>query len=142
MISFMYIPFFRIRVSLCRYLSMLRENLKAAIKKSGMAVKEIAAESKVNKRTIDKWIGAEQTEPKVIDFYRVCKALSVTMEHMVDGETGAAYVRKIMKFDPLAIHVPDKIRSIVQDLMFLDEKELRGIRAIIEILAEDKKGKT
>jgi len=121
---------------------MLRENLKAAINKSDMVVKEIADKSQVNKRTIDKWLGAEQTKPRVIDFYKVCKILSVTMEQMVDGEAGAVFVRKIMKFDPLAIHVPDKIRSIVDDLMLLDEKELRGIRAIVEILAEDKKGKT
>ena len=82
---------------------MLRENLKVAIEKSGFIVKEIADKADVKKRTIDKWVGAEETEPKVNDFYKVCKILSVTMEQIVDGESGAEYIREIVKKDPKAI---------------------------------------
>jgi transcriptional regulator with XRE-family HTH domain len=78
---------------------MLRDNLKAAINKSGLIVKEIAAKSGVKKRTIDKWVGIGATEPKVNDLYKVCKVLSVTMEWVVDGEAGSEYVGMIMRND-------------------------------------------
>jgi len=78
---------------------MLRDNLKSAISNSGMIVKEIAAKSGVNKRTIDKWVGISGTEPKVNDLYKVCKVLVTTMEWLVDGEAGAEYVRGIVKKD-------------------------------------------
>jgi transcriptional regulator with XRE-family HTH domain len=119
---------------------MLRENLKAAIAKSGMIVKEIAVKSGVNKRTIDKWVGVSKTEPKVNDLYKVCKVLSVTMEWLVDGEAGAEYMRKIVRNDPKAIQVPDRISPIVEGLLFLDDKELNAIRASVEVLSEVKKG--
>jgi transcriptional regulator with XRE-family HTH domain len=78
---------------------MLRDNLKAAVTRSGLIVKEIAAKSGVNKRTIDKWVGIGATEPKVQDLYKVCKVLSVTMEWVVDGEAGSEYVRTVVRKD-------------------------------------------
>jgi transcriptional regulator with XRE-family HTH domain len=67
---------------------MLRENLKIAISNSGMIVREIAVKSGVKKRTIDKWVGAEATEPKVNDLYKVCQILGITIEWAVAGESG------------------------------------------------------
>jgi transcriptional regulator with XRE-family HTH domain len=68
---------------------MFRKNLKTAISNSNMIVKEIANKSGVNKRTIDKWVGAEATEPKVNDLYKVCQTLGITIEWAVTGkETG------------------------------------------------------
>jgi transcriptional regulator with XRE-family HTH domain len=119
---------------------MIRENLKAAIDKSGLFVKEVAAKSNVKKRTIDKWVGSEETEPKVIDLYKVCVVLQTTMEEIVDGKAGAEYVRKVVRNDPRAIQVPDRLFPIVENLLFLDENELRGIRANVEALADAKKG--
>jgi transcriptional regulator with XRE-family HTH domain len=119
---------------------MLRDNLKAAIAKSGMIVKEIAAKSGVKKRTIDKWVGASETEPKVNDLYKVCKVLVTTIEGLVDGEAGAEYVRGIVRNDPMAIQVPDRIYPIVEGLLLLDDKELNAIRASVEVLSEVKKG--
>jgi transcriptional regulator with XRE-family HTH domain len=75
---------------------MLRDNLKSAISKSGFYVKELAAISGVNKRTIDKRIGLEATEPKVYDLFKVCKVLGITIEWTVDGEAGLVYVHRIM----------------------------------------------
>jgi transcriptional regulator with XRE-family HTH domain len=120
---------------------MIRENLKAAIARSNLFIKEVAAKSGVKKRTIDKWVGSEETEPRVVDLYKVCVTLRTTMEEVVDGETGAEYVRTVVRNDPKAIQVPDRLFSIVEDLLLLDEKELIGIRANVEALAEAKKGK-
>ncbi|MDR0312759.1 MAG: helix-turn-helix domain-containing protein [Treponema sp.] len=65
---------------------MLRKNLKEAISKSGKYVKEIASISKVNKRTIDKWLGVEKIKPNVEDIYKVCSALDITVEWLLTGE--------------------------------------------------------
>jgi len=120
---------------------MLRNNLKTAITKSGMVVKEIAYKSGVNKRTIDKWVGVSATEPKANDLYKVCKVLAITMEWAVDEEAGAEYVRLIVRNDPLAIQVPDGIKGIVDNLLLLNDNELKGIRANAEALAAPKKAK-
>ena len=70
---------------------MLRSNLRTAIGNSGLVVKEIAAKSGVNKRTIDKWVGTDGTEPRVKDLYEVCKVLGVTVEWLFDGEQETGY---------------------------------------------------
>ena len=78
---------------------MLKENLKAAFRASGMIVKEIAEKSGVKKRTIDKWVGTEETEPKVNDLYKVCRTLGITVEWAVAGEEGLDHVRELMAND-------------------------------------------
>jgi transcriptional regulator with XRE-family HTH domain len=119
---------------------MLRDSLKAAVAKSGLIVKEIAAKSGVKKRTIDKWVGIGATEPKVKDLYKVCKVLAVTMEWVVDGEAGTEYVRTIVRNDPFSVRVPDRIKDIVGNLLLLDEDELVGIAANAKAMAATKKG--
>jgi len=119
---------------------MLRENLKTAINKSGLIVKEIAYKSKVNKRTIDKWVGISETEPKVNDFYKVCKTLDVTMEEIIAGKEGAEFIRKIIKNDPRAIQVPNRISPIVEGLLLLNDRDLNTVYTLIESLTKDKKG--
>jgi transcriptional regulator with XRE-family HTH domain len=117
---------------------MLRDNLKTAVTNSGLIVKEIADKSGVKKRTIDKWVGRGATEPKVNDLYKVCKILSVTMERLIDGEAGTEFVKTVIRNDPSAVQVPDRIRSIVDNLLLLDDSELIGIRASASALVENK----
>jgi transcriptional regulator with XRE-family HTH domain len=120
---------------------MLRDNLKSAITNSGMIVKEIAAKSGVKKRTIDKWVGAEATEPKINDLYKVCQILGITVEWAVAGESGVEYLRKAIRNDPISIHVPDRIFPIVKGLLLLDDRDLSGVFAHVDALTQDKKGK-
>jgi transcriptional regulator with XRE-family HTH domain len=117
---------------------MLRDNLKTAIAKSGLIVKEIADKSGVKKRTIDKWVGISNTEPKVNDLCKVCKVLSVTMEWLVDGDFGTEFVKTVLRNDPSSIQVPDRIKDIVDNLLQLDDNELLGIRASAAALSATK----
>ena len=119
---------------------MLRNNLRTAIADSGLIVKEIAAKSGVKKRTIDKWVGIEANEPKVNDLYNVCMVLKTTMEWIVNGEAGTEYVKSIIKNDPRAVQVPDRIFPIVEGLLLLDDRELSAILANVHALTRDKKG--
>jgi len=72
---------------------MLRENLRTAIGNSRLIVKEISAKSGVNKRTIDKWVGASRTEPRVGDLHEVCKVLGVTIEWLLTGKDGSEHTK-------------------------------------------------
>jgi hypothetical protein len=83
----------------------------------------------------------KRTSPSVDIAYRCAKVLGITVEELVDGEAGAEYVRKVVINDPKAIQVPDRLSSVVEDLLLLDEKDLIEIRANAEALAVAKKGK-
>ncbi|MDR0441824.1 MAG: XRE family transcriptional regulator [Treponema sp.] len=113
---------------------MLRNNLKTAIAKSGFIVKEIAAKSGVNKRTIDKWVGSEETEPKVNDLYKVCEALGITVEWVVAGDAGLDYVRRLIAKEGKLWDAPERIRAIVKVLEGLDDGTLRTVRKMITAL--------
>jgi transcriptional regulator with XRE-family HTH domain len=81
-----------------------------------------------------------KSDPGVSTAYRLARTVNKTVEELVDGEAGAEYVRKAVRNDPRAIQVPDRLSSIVENLLLLDENELVGIRANVEALAEAKKG--
>ncbi|MDR0476237.1 MAG: XRE family transcriptional regulator [Treponema sp.] len=98
---------------------MLRENLRAAINSSGMIVKEIAEKSGVKKRTIDKWVGAEATEPKVNDLYRVCQTIGITIEWAVSGNEKGGFYQEII--------------AIAHKIAALDPKERQDILDFIDI---------
>jgi hypothetical protein len=82
-----------------------------------------------------------KSDPGVSTAYRLARSVNKTVEELVDGKAGAEYVRKVVRNDPRAIQVPDRLFSLVEDLLLLNEKELIGIRANVEALAEAKKGK-
>jgi transcriptional regulator with XRE-family HTH domain len=119
---------------------MIRENLKAAITKSGLFVKEVAAKSGVKKRTIDKWVGSEETEPKVIDLYKACVVLQTTMEEVVDGDSGEQYLRGYIREKGWGFSPPERIADIVQGLSLLDDNELDMIRGAVVSAVARKKG--
>jgi hypothetical protein len=81
------------------------------------------------------------SSPSVDNAYAIACVLRTSIEELVEGEAGAEYVRAIVAEDPKAIQVPARIKSIVDGLLVLDEKELVGIRANVEALAEAKKGR-
>jgi DNA-binding XRE family transcriptional regulator len=80
-----------------------------------------------------------KSDPGVSTAYRLAQCVNKTIEELFDGEAGLEYVRKVIRNDPRAIQVPDRIYSIVENLLFLNENELIGIRANVEALAETKK---
>jgi transcriptional regulator with XRE-family HTH domain len=66
---------------------MLKENLRKAIKASGLYVKEVSAHSGVSKRTIDKWLEIETINPCAMALYKVARVLKKTVEELLTGET-------------------------------------------------------
>ena len=66
---------------------MLKENLRKAVKASGLYVKEVSAHSGVSKRTIDKWLEVEGINPRAMDLYKVARTLKKTVEELLTGRT-------------------------------------------------------
>jgi transcriptional regulator with XRE-family HTH domain len=62
-----------------------KENLKSELAYSGMLVKELAANSGVNKRTIDNYLNTHNTMPSADAAVRIAAALGVTVEYLITG---------------------------------------------------------
>jgi hypothetical protein len=127
------------------------DNVRELLKGRKDGQKWLANESGVGRTAINNGIGklskpeskgrTIKNSPSVDNAYAIAKVLGLSVEELVDGKAGAEYVRKVVKNDPMAIQVPDRLSSIVEDMLILDEKDLIGIRANVEALAEAKRGK-
>ena len=115
------------------------DSVRSKIKHIKDGQKWLAEKSGVGRTAINSGI-SRLSSPSVDNAYFIAQALGTTMEELVDGEIGAEYVRKVVRNDPKAIQVPDRIYGIVESLLLLDENELAGLRANAEVLARNKKG--
>lgn len=114
--------------------------MRDAFESSGLFVKDIAARSGVNKRTIDDWVGGRAKVARSNDLYAVCKAVGITMEQAVDGEAGKEYVRNWVFNEAKVYRPPLRIADIVSDLLEMDDKSLAIIRGTIGGIVEGEKG--
>jgi transcriptional regulator with XRE-family HTH domain len=111
---------------------MLKENLRKAVKASGLYVKEVSAHSGVSKRTIDKWLEVEGLNPRAIDLYKVSRTLKKTVEELLTGRTPEGIqaetlelARTIMKlsyplffFQFAECHIQGVVRGLLRNCLF------------------------
>ena len=116
------------------------ENIRIHLNNLNETQKWLSLKSGVGHTVINSGI-ARTSSPSADNAYAIACALHVSIEELIDGEAGAEYVREVVMNDPKAVQVPDRIRTIVDGLLILDEKELVGIRANVGALVEAKKGK-
>jgi hypothetical protein len=64
--------------------------------------------------------------------------MRTTVEELIDGDTGAQYLREYIQEKGWGFSPPKRIADMVENLLSLDENELIGIRANVEALAEAK----
>jgi len=119
--------------------SIFWDNVREQIKNKKDGQKWLSGESGVGRTAINNGI-SKLSSPSVDNAYAVSRALETTIEELVGGEAGAEYVRGIIRNDPRAIQVPDRIKALVEGLLLLSDDELAGIRANVAALAEIKKG--
>jgi transcriptional regulator with XRE-family HTH domain len=62
-----------------------KENLKSELAYSGILVKELAALSGINKRTIDNYLNTHNCMPSADAAVRIATALGVTVEYLITG---------------------------------------------------------
>ncbi|GHV83853.1 transcriptional regulator [Spirochaetia bacterium] len=92
-----------------------KENLKAELEFSGMLIKELAARSGVNRRTIDNYLSTYKSQPSAENAVKIARALGVSVEYLVTGND------KPRREKTLAALSPD-LRVLVQTVEQLDEK--------------------
>jgi transcriptional regulator with XRE-family HTH domain len=65
-----------------------RENLKRELTYSGLLVKELALQTGIHKRTIDKYLTEKGSSPSVENAVLIARVLGVSVEYLVTGRGG------------------------------------------------------
>jgi hypothetical protein len=130
---------------------MFCDNLKAQMDALGMTAKDVAnamegigfafRRAKHPHRVVESWISKSRPyHPELLTGTALARVLNTTVEELVDGEAGAAYVRQLASKEGWGFSPPDRISDIVEGLSLLDDNELDMIRAAVASAVERKRG--
>jgi transcriptional regulator with XRE-family HTH domain len=119
--------------------SLFWNNLEKAREKAGIERKAIERECNLANNAFSQGL-KRNSSPSVDLSYLLAKTVGTTVEELVDGNAGLEYVLRIVRNNPRAVRVPDRIFPIVECLLFLNDKELRAILANVRELTSDKEG--
>jgi transcriptional regulator with XRE-family HTH domain len=104
-----------------------KENLKSELAYSGMLVKELAAISGVNKRTIDNYLNIHNTMPSADAAVCIAGALGVTVEYLITGHKP----QERNSYPP----VPDS-RVVMKNLEALNKRDRKIVLNLIKSLKD------
>ena len=104
-----------------------KENLKSELAYSGLLVKELAAISRVNKRTIDNYLNIHNSIPSADAAVRIAGALGVTVEYLITGH-------KQQERNP-SLPFPDS-RVVLKNLESLNKRDRKIVHNLISSLKE------
>jgi len=105
-----------------------KANLRAELDYLGLTVKELSVKTGIPKGTLDCYLGVRASMPPADIATKLANALDVTVEYLVTGQ-------EIKKLDKLLNH---NIRSIIQILVELSEKDIETIFGLAKILKNQK----
>jgi transcriptional regulator with XRE-family HTH domain len=101
-----------------------KKNLRAELDYLDMTVKELSTKTGIAKGTLDCYLGARASIPPADIAVKIANALGVTVEYLITGQENK-------KQDYLLDH---NIRSIIQILIELNEKDIETILGLSKIL--------
>lgn len=104
-----------------------KENLKFELAYSGMLVKELAALSGVNKRTIDNYLNVHNTMPSADAAVRIAGVLGVSVEYLVTGHKPQS---------PSSLPQLPGPRVILRNLESLSRRDQKIVLNLIKCLKE------
>jgi transcriptional regulator with XRE-family HTH domain len=104
-----------------------RENLKAELSYKGILVKELAALSGVNKRTIDNYLRENGSIPSAEAAVSIARILNVSVEYLVTGKSSGKHQ---------ASSLPPDIRTVIDILAKLDAKDRKIVQSLCGSLLE------
>ena len=104
-----------------------KENLKAELAYKDILVKELAALSGVNRRTIDNYLRRDNCTPSADAAVRIAGALGVTVEYLVTG-----HERHEQSKNPLS---PDP-RVVLKSLESLNNRDRKIVLNLIKSLKD------
>ena len=108
-------------------MSSFSKRLRSEIEYIGLNQKEFAAKIGLKKRTLDTYLGIQQSMPLADTAVKIAAALDVSVEYLV---TGKEYQQKIDISKYL------QFRDLLDDLAVLPEETLLPIKAVIKAFAE------
>lgn len=121
-----------------QYVGIVKADFKAFLRAEldflGLTVKDLSEKTGVPKRTLDCYLGARASVPPVDIALKIATALGVTVEFLVTGQDV-----KIQKRPPdtslLDTRLLDSdIRSIIQILAELGEKDIKTMLGLAKVL--------
>jgi len=101
-----------------------RTNLRDELDYLDLTVKELSAKTGIAKGTLNCYLGARASMPPADIAVKIANALGVTVEYLVTG-------KETQKKDKLLEH---NIRSIIQTLTELNEKNIETLLGLSKIL--------
>jgi transcriptional regulator with XRE-family HTH domain len=101
-----------------------KKNLRTELDYLGLTVKELSAKTGIAKGTLDCYLGARASMPPADIAVKIANALDVSVEYLVTGQ-------ETKKNERIINH---NIRSIIQILVKLSEKDIEVILGLSEIL--------
>ena len=74
--------------------------------------------------------------PRADESVRLARALKTTVEYLVSGDEGAAYVRELVAGEGFGWKPPAKLKELVDDLESLDENRFVSVKSMVHDLAD------
>lgn len=99
-----------------------KDRVKSELRRKNWVVKELAVHAGISKRTLDTYLRENFSLPPVDNAVKIARALDVTVEYLVTGETSRRVV------------LPLDIRNIVEKLEILDEGDRKAVESLIDTL--------
>jgi transcriptional regulator with XRE-family HTH domain len=103
-----------------------KENLKAELDYRGLLVKELAAQSGINRRTIDNYLSTHNAIPTADIAVSIARVLGVSVEYLVTGNE-ACQDKMISSFSP-------DLRLILQITEQLDKEDREIVLNMVKLL--------
>jgi transcriptional regulator with XRE-family HTH domain len=108
------------------------KRLRSEIEYIGLNQKEFAAKLGIKKRTLDSYLGAQQSMPPADTAVKIAAALGLSVEYLVTGKEYKQNVdiSKYLQF-----------RDILDDLTVLPDEILDSVKAMIKTAADSERKK-
>lgn len=102
-----------------------RENLKEELNFSGMLVKELAAKTGLNKRTLDKYLRVNGSIPSADAAVKIARVLNVSVEYLVTGQDSRPVPSAALR---------SPVRNLVEVAENLDKEYCKVVLGLAEAL--------
>ena len=113
-----------------------KENLKSELDYKGIMVKELASLSGISRRTLDNYLRENESQPTVENAVKIARALGVTVEYLVTGETATQNKNKQSAIASASERIVKKYANEIQFLENLTPSKRKVFDSFLKDLDE------
>ena len=113
-----------------------KENLKDELTYQDVTVKELAYKSGINKRTLDNYLRENESQPTVENAVKIARALGVTVEYLVTGESATQSKNKQSAIASASERIVKKYANEIQFLENLTPSKRKVFDSFLKDLDE------